>query len=94
MDTGNAIDYPTFMQGVLETCEPYMSAKLSTLSSDELRKTYVVFSHPHCSSRLSIVDSTEAQLIKLVSSNRLSFPEQITLLKDLTMNQIGSDQLM
>jgi hypothetical protein len=50
---------------VLATIEPYIKELEHNMSSDQLIQCYFGFSHPHCASRLDILDSLESRLIKL-----------------------------
>lgn len=88
------IQNPTYFDGILETCQPYISAKLPVLTAQELIDFYFGFNHPNTFKRASIIDQLEARLISLQSISSLTPSEQIQLIFECSKSQSGSKPLI
>lgn len=60
-NAGEAL-YPTFVQSVLETAEPYLKDDLSFMDVHDLVNLLVGFTHPDATNRLALADIIEQRL--------------------------------
>lgn len=88
------IDSPTYLDGVLNTCQPYISAKITLLTVREIIDAYFGFNHAASNQRHQIIDTLESQLINISMKGDFSISDIIYLLKHCSEAQIGSQQLI
>lgn len=83
--TGKAL-YPTFVQSVLETSEPYLKDDLSFMDVHDLVNLLVGFTHPDTTKRLALADLIEQRLTQLALNNPLVFKDLAPALYKLGTN--------
>lgn len=90
IDENNKTKFPTYVQSVLTTAEPYLTNDVSLMSTDNLVDVLVGYTHSDSSERLPIANVVEQRLTQIALGNTMDFEEFASALYKLGTNQTGS----